>query len=319
MPMTRRDLVKIGGAVGTGFALGCRVPGGPAPVVTPVGVDLASNAVLRRIIPSSGEAIPVVGIGTARRYDVADDLVQRGPLADTLRAFRRLGGTVIDTAPSYGNAEPVVGALVEQLGIRDDLFLATKVGARTLEDATRQIGESFRRLRTEVIDLLQVHNLRGIEREYRTLVGLKEQGRIRYHGMTTSSGGQYDDFARHMRTKDFDFVQINYSILQRDAETELLPLAQDRGMAVLVNLPYSRGAPFDVVSGTPVPEWAAEWGISSWGQFFLKWILAHPTVTCVIPGTATVRYAEDNFGAARGGIPDAEGRARMTALFDTLR
>lgn len=318
MPLTRRDLVKIGGTVGAGMALGCRVPGGVEPAVAPVPSDLTSGAILKRMIPSSGETIPVIGIGTARRYDVGAG-AELQPLADTLRTFHRLGGTLIDTAPSYGNAETVVGELVEDLGVRDQLFLATKVGARNLEDATRQIGESFQHLRTEVIDLFQVHNLRGIEREYRTLQGLKDQGRIRYHGMTTSSDGQYEDFARHMRTKDWDVVQVNYSILQREAEGELLPLAQDRGMAVLVNLPYSRGAPFEIVGDTPVPEWAAEWSITSWGQFFLKWILAHPAVTCVIPGTATSRYAEDNLGAARGGIPNEEGRGRMTAFFDSLQ
>ena len=314
MNLSRRDLLRLGLTAGAVAALDRREALAWAPRLG----RLVMEPLLERPIPSSGETLPVVGIGTARRYNVGSAREERGPLADTIRTFAELGGKVIDTAPSYGTAEAVVGDLLAELGIRDSLFLATKVRAEGIEDGSAQIGQSFQQLRTDVIDLMQVHNLVGIHTQLPTLRGMKERGRIRYVGLTTSSTRQYEDFERFMRTEELDFVQVNFSLSQRSAEERLLPLAADRGMAVLVNLPYGRGRLFEAVGDRALPEWAAEWDIDSWGQFFLKYITSHPAVTCVIPGTNTTEYAADNLGAARGGQPDQATRSRMAAFFDSL-
>ncbi len=313
MKLTRRDLLKIGATAGLATALDRR----DAKAWSRIAERWLSQGLIERPIPSSGELLPVVGIGTARRYD-ATTPEDRAPLAETLRLFAEMGGKVIDTAPSYGAAEVVLGDLMEELGLRDRLFLATKVAPRTVLDAANQIGLSFQRMKTEVIDLIQVHNLRGVDLGLNTLSELKARGRIRYTGMTTSSLGQYEDFERYMKAKDVDFVQVNFSLEQREAEERLLPLAIDRGMAVLINLPYGRGRLFQAVGDRSVPEWAAEWGIESWGQFFLKYIISHPAVTCVIPGTHTVEYLVDNLGAARGELPDEATRRRMAQFFEQL-
>jgi aryl-alcohol dehydrogenase-like predicted oxidoreductase len=312
--LNRRDFLRLGLTAGAVAALERR----EALAWAPRGGRLVMEPLLERSIPSSGETLPVVGIGTARRYNVGPAPEERGPLADTIRTFAELGGKVIDTAPSYGNAEVVVGDLLAELGIRDSLFLATKVRAEGLEEGSAQIGQSFQQLRTDVIDLMQVHNLVGIHTQLPTLRGMKERGRVRYVGLTTSSTRQYEDFERFMRTEALDFVQVNFSLSQRAAEERLLPLAADRGTAVLVNLPYGRGRLFEAVGDRALPEWAAEWDIESWGQFFLKYITSHPAVTCVIPGTSTTEYAADNLGAARGAQPDQATRVRMAAFFDSL-
>jgi aryl-alcohol dehydrogenase-like predicted oxidoreductase len=312
--LSRRDLLKLGIGAGAAAALDWR----EALAWTPGLCRPGQEPLLQRAIPSSGEMLPVVGIGTARRYNVGSAPEERRPLADTLQTFAQLGGKVVDTAPSYGAAEEVVGDLVSGLGIRDSLFLATKVRAEGIEEASAQIGQSFQYLRTDVIDLMQVHNLVGIHTQLSTLRGMKERGRIRYIGITTSSTRQYEDFERYMRSEELDFVQFNFSLAQRAAEERLLPLAADRGMAVLVNLPYGRGSLFDAVGDRAIPDWAAEWDIGSWGQFFLKYITSHPAVTCVIPGTNTTEYAADNLGAARGGQPDQATRERMASFYDSL-
>jgi aryl-alcohol dehydrogenase-like predicted oxidoreductase len=270
-----------------------------------------------RPIPSSGEKIPAIGIGTARRYDVdaADDLAT---LREVLAAFSEMGGQVVDTAPSYGRAEIVVGDLVREIGNRDDLFLATKVRTEGREAGMEQMEESFRRLHTERIDLMQVHNLVDVETQLPTLREWKEAGRIRYVGITTSRNSQHEAFEQVMREEELDFIQVNYSLADRAAGERLLPLAADRGVAVLVNLPYARGRLFQRVGDRPLPEWAAEFDCESWGQFFLKFVLSAPAVTCAIPGTAKMAYLEDNLGAARGRLPDPELRERMIDFYDSL-
>jgi aryl-alcohol dehydrogenase-like predicted oxidoreductase len=308
MTLSRRDLLKIGAGASAAVALGVR-PG--------LARGLAPNP-RTRPIPSSGEEIPVVGIGTARRYDVGTSMAEREPLRETIAVFRELGGTVIDTAPMYGNAETVVGDLVAELGVRDDLFFATKVRKEGRDEGLAEIERSFERLRTDTFELLQVHNLVDTDTQLATLRELKAAGRIRYIGITTSSGRQYEEFVAVMRREQLDFIQVNYSLSSRDAADEILPLAADRGMAVLANVPFGRGRLFSAVGDRPLPDWTAEFDCESWGQFFLKYILGHPAVTCVIPGTAKPGYAKDNMGAALGRLPDTAMRKKMEEFYDGL-
>jgi aryl-alcohol dehydrogenase-like predicted oxidoreductase len=312
MTLSRREMLKASAGIGALAALG---------VPSSRGLGLAlprTSELLMRPIPSSGETIPAIGIGTARRYDVEGSPEEMAVLEEVLTAFAVMGGQVVDTAPSYGRAEIVVGELVNAIGNRDDLFLATKVRAEGREAGIEQMEESFRRLHTDRIDLMQVHNLVDVETQLATLREWKAAGRIRYFGMTTSSRRQYEDFERFMREQEMDFIQVNYSLGDRGAGERILPLAADRGMAVLVNLPYARGRLFRTVGDRPLPEWAAEFDCESWGQFFLKFVLSEPAVTCAIPGTAKMTYLEDNLGAARGRLPDSELRGRMIAFYDSL-
>lgn len=268
---------------------------------------------LRRRVPSTGELLPVIGLGTARRYDQASPV-----LRETLERFSGSGGRVIDTAPSYGRAEAVVGAIVEEAGMRDRLFLATKVGAEGRQAGRAQIEESFRRLRTPRIDLVAVHNLRDVDTQLATLRELKGEGRIRYVGITTSFDSQYADFERVMQRERLDFIQVDYALDDRGAAERILPLALERGMAAMINLPFGRGRLFGAVQGRPLPEWAADIGCTSWAQLFLKYIVSHEAVVCAIPGTATPEYALDNAAAARGPMPDAAERRRMERFVDAL-
>ncbi|UCF21702.1 MAG: aldo/keto reductase [Gemmatimonadota bacterium] len=276
------------------------------------------SAIMKRPIPSSGELIPVVGLGTARTFDVGAAAEERAPLREVLEAFVELGGTLLDTAPGYGESEAVSGELAKSAGLTDRLFMATKVAAEAREQGIAQMEESMRLLNRQVIDLMQVHNLRGWETQLATLREWKAAGRLRYIGITTSSLRQYDAFAAVMEKQELDFVQLNYSLGTRAAEERLLPLAADRGMAVLVNLPYMRGRLFQAVEGRELPEWAAEFDAKSWGQFFLKYVISHPAVTCPIPATTKVRHLRDNMGAAFGRLPDETMRKRMVEFFDAL-
>jgi aryl-alcohol dehydrogenase-like predicted oxidoreductase len=279
----------------------------------------AQAPLLRKKIPSSGEAVPLIGLGTARRYESArtpEDLV---PLLETFRRFGALGATVVDTAPVYGNAEEVVGGLMGELKLREQLFLATKVstgGGR--EAGIEQIEGSFKRLRTSRIDLIAVHNLRDTDLHLATLRELKQAGRIRYVGITTSFERQYPDFEAVMRRERLDWIQVDYALDNRGAGERILPLAAERGMAVMVNLPFGRGRLFKAVQGKDLPPWAAEIDVATWPQFFLKYIVSHPAVTCAIPGMARPEYIKDNLGAARGRLPDAAMRRRMEQFIDTL-
>lgn len=304
--MTRREAIKVGGAIGAGLALG-RLP-----------AFARSSSLITRPIPSTGEELPVVGIGTARRYDVGGSAADRAVLKEVLAQFPDLGGRLIDTAPSYGNAEIVVGDLVNEIGNRDQLFIATKVRKRTLDEGIREMEQSFSRLHTEIIDLMQVHNLVGWQEMFPRIREWKAGGRIRYIGASTSSPRQYADFIAMMKAEDLDFIQVNYSLASRGAAEEILPLAAERGMAVLINLPFGRGRLFEAVGDRELPDWAAEFGCESWGQFFLKYIVSHSAVTCVIPGTAKMSYLTDNLGAARGDLPDADMRTRMEVFYDAL-
>ena len=305
---SRRDMLKISAGAGAGLALGNWSVF--AQSSQPAGL-------IQRAIPSSGERLPLVGIGTARRYNVGTSAEERAPLKEVLKRLPELGGKLIDTAPSYGTAETVVGDLVRDIGNRDRLFIATKVRKQDLADAKKEIEQSFEILHTDKIDLIQVHNLVGLDDVLPVLREMKAAGRIRYVGVSTSSGRQYADFIKMMEIEDLDFVQVNYSMTSRTAAERILPLARDRGMAVLVNLPYSRGRVFQRAGDRAIPDWAADYA-DTWGQFFLKYILANPAVTCVIPGTAKIKYLEDNLGAARGPMPDGAMQKRMEQFYDAL-
>ena len=274
----------------------------------------AASAIRQSPIPSSGERIPTVGVGTWRTFDVGASAAERAPLKEVLRQFVGLGGRVVDSSPMYGAAESVVGDLATDLAITDKLFLATKVWTRGRDAGVSQMEQSLRRLRTRRIDLMQIHNLLDWRTHLRTLRDWKQAGRIRYLGVTHYTSSAYDELEEVLRGEALDFVQVNYSLGEREAERRILPLARDRQVAVLVNRPFSEGGLFQRVRGQTLPTWAAEFDCESWAQFFLKWILAHPAVTCVIPGTSRPQHLVDNMNAGLGKLPDAATREHMTAL-----
>jgi aryl-alcohol dehydrogenase-like predicted oxidoreductase len=276
-----------------------------------------AGSLIRRPIPSSGEMLPAIGIGTSRRYEVEPVPEKVAPLREAVERFVALGGTVIDTAPSYGTAEDVLGMILPG-PLREKVFLASKVSEPGRAAGAAQIERSFERLRTPVIDLIAVHNLIDPENNLATLRDLKARKRIRYLGVTVWRDGQLPDLEAVMRREALDAIQVNYAIDNRAAAERILPLAQERGMAVMVNVPFGRDRLFKAVQGRALPPWAAEFDCASWPQFFLKYVIAHPAVTCPIPGMAKASYVEDNLGAARGRLPDAATRAKMEALIDAL-
>ncbi|MCJ2083797.1 aldo/keto reductase [Methylobacterium sp. J-090] len=273
---------------------------------------------IRRAIPSSGETLPVLGIGTSRRYEVEPTPDKIAPLREAVRRFVALGGSVIDTAPSYGTAEDVLGLILPQDGLREKVFLCSKVGTPGREAGLAEIERSFKRLNTSMIDLVAVHNLIDTATNLATLRDLKAAKRIRYVGVTVWRDGQFADLEAVMKRETLDFIQVNYTLDDRLAAQRILPLAAERGMAVMVNVPFGRDRLFKAVQGRELPPWTAEFDCASWPQFFLKYVLAHDAVTCPIPGMAKASYVEDNLGAARGRMPDAAQRARMEAYVDAL-
>ncbi|GEP09453.1 oxidoreductase [Methylobacterium gnaphalii] len=272
---------------------------------------------LLRKIPSSGEALPAIGIGTSRRYEVEPTPDKIAPLREAVERFVALGGRVIDTAPSYGTAEDVLGQILPEGGLREKIFLASKVSERG-KDGLAQIERSFQRMKTDKIDLIAVHNLVDVDNNLATLRALKQQGRIRYVGVTVWADRQYPDLEAVMKRETLDFIQVNYAIDSRLAAERILPLAKDRGMAVMINVPFGRDRLFGAVKGKPIPDWAAAFGCANWAQFFLKYVIANEAVTCPIPGMAKVAYVEENVGAARGRLPDAAERKKMEALIDAV-
>ncbi|GEP04744.1 aldo/keto reductase [Methylobacterium oxalidis] len=287
------------------------------PAFLPGALRAAEGALIRRPIPSSGEPLPAIGIGTSRRYEVEPVPEKIAPLREAVERFVALGGTVIDTAPSYGTAEDVLGQIL-QGGLREKVFLASKVSETGREAGAAQIARSFERLRTDRIDLIAVHNLIDPASNLATVRDLKAKGRVRYVGVTVWRDGQFAELEPLMKREALDFIQVNYAIDNRAAAERVLPLAAERGMAVMVNVPFGRDRLFKAVQGRELPPWAAEFDCASWPQFFLKYVLANPAVTCPIPGMAKVAYVEDNLGAARGRLPDAAARAKMEAFIDAL-
>jgi aryl-alcohol dehydrogenase-like predicted oxidoreductase len=308
MDIRRRTVIKAGLVMGASLLL------------RPPELFAQAQPLIQKKIPSSGESLPIVGVGTARRYEDVRADADKSPLRETIRQFQNLGGKLIDSSPTYGTAEAVVGELVEGLKVRDALFLATKVSLRNpgREEGIRQIEESFKRYRTDKIDLIAVHNLRDTNTQLATLREMKQAGRIRYVGITTSFPKQYGEFEQVMKKETLDFIQVDYALDNRETGQRILPLAADRGIAVMINLPFGRGRLFKAVQGKVLPDWAKEFDCQSWAQFFLKYIVSHPAVTCAIPGMAQAKYVVDNLGAARGRLPDAAMRTRMEQFIDKL-
>ena len=306
--MTRREATKVIG----GTAAGLFLP------ITARAANESSSAMMTRSIPSSGEKLPVIGLGTWQAFDVGLTADSRRQLEDVLSLFVKFGGRVIDSSPMYGRAEEVIGDLTATLGIRDKLFLATKVWTHGKEIGGKSMERSMALLRTKRIDLMQVHNLVDVHTHLVTLREWKEQGRIRYAGITHHEAGAFDEMEKLMRSEKLDFVQINYSLMEPEAEHSLLPLAQERGIAVLVNRPFGAGDLFDKVRSKPLPDWASEFDCRSWAQFFLKWIVAHSAVTCAIPATNKPRHLEDNMQGGMGRLPDPKTRRRMVEFVSSL-
>ncbi len=278
---------------------------------------LGALGLRQRSIPSTGELLPVIGLGTSRTHDVALDQASLKPLLKVLRTLVNGGASLIDTAPSYGRAEAVCGELATRSGLRERLFLASKVSSTGRDAGLRQIEASFKALQTERIDLLQVHNLQDTRTQLALLRELKAQGRIRYIGVTHYLDSAHERLLEVLRQEPVDFVQFNYSIGERNAERELLPYCAEKGIAVLINRPFQRAALFQKVRGRKLPDWATvELDASSWAQLMLKFILAQPAVTAVIPATSNPRYMADNLLAGQGRLPNAAQRQRIVQLFD---
>jgi aryl-alcohol dehydrogenase-like predicted oxidoreductase len=315
--MTRREAARLIGASAAGLVL-------------PISARAASDSptMLTRTVPSSGEKLPVIGLGTWRAFDVDLTTDNRRQLEEVLSLFVKLGGRVIDSSPMYGRAEEVIGELTAALGIRDKLataspyggglFLATKVWTHGKENGIKSMEHSMALLRTKRIDLMQVHNLLDVHTHLATLREWKQQGRIRYLGITHHEAGAFPDVEKITRSEKLDFLQINYSLMEREAEERVLPLAQERGVAVIVNRPFGAGDLFGKVRSKPLPDWATEFDCRSWAQFFLKWIVGHPAVTCAIPATDKPGHLEDNMGGGVDRLPDEKLRRRMVELISSL-
>lgn len=305
--MTRRTFLQASAAAGAAGVFG--VPG----------LRAMADDLNRRAIPASGERIPVIGLGTARTFNTnPNDSAAMEPLRGVLDAFYQGGGRLVDSSPMYGHAETVVGRLADDLDIADELFMATKVWTRGQEDGIAQMERSRERMGGGRLDLVQVHNLVDLQTHLETLRAWRDEGRVRYIGVTHSRTSQHDELTRIVQREPIDFVQLNYNIAERNAESRLLPAAADNGVAVLVNEPFERGSLFRRVGDRPLPGWAGEIGVASWAQFFLKFIVGHPAVTCAIPATSDPGHSADNIGACRGPLPDDEQRKRMAQHFDQM-
>ncbi len=306
MPITRRSFLRRA-ALATGAALPALAnaldrsgPNGAKPM-------------LSRVIPSSAndERLPIVGMGTSNTFDIGLRAEERAPLLDVLKVFYESGARVIDSSPMYGAAERTAGDLVHQLGKRAETFFATKVWTKGRDDGIAQIEQSKRLLRTPTIDLLQIHNLLDWRAHVGTLHRMKGEGTARYIGVTHYTVSAHDDLESVLRAEKFDFAQFNYSLATRAAERRLLPFCRDHGIAVLINRPFEEDALFTRVRGRTLPAYAAELGCTSWAQFFLKYIVSHPAVTCVIPATSRASHMRDNVQAGFGNLPDEKMRRRM--------
>ncbi|MEJ2138410.1 MAG: aldo/keto reductase [Gammaproteobacteria bacterium] len=308
MPINRRQLILNSAGLGAFIALG-------AESIT--AEDAAHATILTKTIPSTGEQLPVIGLGT-NRWVAAGSKSAIDELRGTLLAFQRMGGRVIDTAPSYRTSEKALGHLITELGFADAFFLATKVDRNGREDGIARMQNSLEQLGTDSVDLMQVHNLRGAETQLQTLREWKERGTIRYMGATTSRTSQFAEMELLMKNYPLDFVQLNYSLRDREAEQRLLPIARDKGIAVMVNRPFAHGHLFSAFQNQALPQWATELGCQSWSQFFLKYVVSHPAVTCTIPGTTKEHHVVDNMGAGFGPQPDEQIRKRQEALFAAL-
>jgi diketogulonate reductase-like aldo/keto reductase len=308
MPYVLDRRVLLGSLAATGAAgvLGPRIAHGQG------------TAPLTRAIPSSGDALPLVGLGTWITFNVGNDPVARDACAEVMRAFFAAGGRLIDSSPMYGSSQDVIGYGRKKLGGPDRLFAADKVWIGSGARGPAQIENSRRLWGVRKFDLLQVHNLLSWEAHLRTLHAMKAEGQLRYVGITTSEGRRHRDFEAIMRKEPLDFIQVTYNVLDREVEERILPLARDRGMAVIINRPFREGELIRKVMRHPLPAWAADIDCANWAQVLLKFIVSHPAVTCAIPATSRVDHVQENMGACRGRLPDAAMRARMIAHVEKL-
>lgn len=310
----RRRLLHL--ALGTGAALGL----GPR-----LSIGAPSSSLISRAIPSSGEKIPVIGPGSSATFRAVAESEDVASLREVLKTMVDQGATVFDTAPSYGASEEVAGRLASELGITQKVFWATKVnvaprggGSADPAAARAQIEESFRRFGVETMDLIQVHNLGDIPVQLGILKELKAAKRIRYIGVTSTSKNQYGELARVMREEPLDFIGVDYAIDNRSVEETILPLADERGIGVMVYVPFGRTRLFQRVGETKLPDWAAEFDAATWAQFFIKYVLGHPAVTVVTPATSKSKHMIDNIGGGIGRLPDAATRRKMADFVDRL-
>lgn len=306
---TRRDVLSSLGACAAGLALS--VPLRAAFAATPA----PAGALNTRAIPATGERLPVIGLGTSDSFEVGDGATEREPLCEVLRRFFAAGASIIDTAPSYGTAEAVVGELLAELGLRPRAFIATKIGAVGRDAGLAQFQRSLTRLKTGRVDLLQVHNLRDWRTQLALIEALKAEGKVRYSGLTHYTESGHDELAAAVRAGRPDFLQVNYSVIARGAETALFPLAQELGIAVLINRAFDDGRLFARARGKALPGWAAEAGIHSWAQAFLRFALTPAAVTAVIPATAKPQHLSDNLQAGVGApLSEAQRRSLIELL-----
>jgi diketogulonate reductase-like aldo/keto reductase len=288
-----------------------------ATILSPLG-GLAQTPTLTKAIPSTGELIPVVGLGTWITFNVDDDPELREECAGVMKAFFAAGGRMIDSSPMYGSSQPVIGYGLSRLPDPSRLFSADKVWTSSASGGPEQIEESRRHWRVQRFDLLQVHNLVAWEEHLPMLLAMKKAGRVRYVGITTSEGRRHDEIARIMATQPLDFVQITYNILDREVESRILPLARERGIAVIANRPFREGALIRSLARQQLPPWAGEIGAATWAQFILKFIVSHPAITCAIPATTQLSHVKENMAAATGRLPNEAMRRRMASYVEAL-
>jgi diketogulonate reductase-like aldo/keto reductase len=275
-----------------------------------------TTAVLTRRIPSSGELLPVVGLGTWQTFDVTDRADERTPVTQVLREFSALGGTVVDSSPMYGRSEIVVGDIMRTEGLRPRLFVATKVWTTGKQAGVAQMNDSMRKLGVTTVDLMQVHNLQDVNTHLATLEEWKRDGKVRHIGVTHYTASSHDAVARVIQQHRVDTIQINYSIGEREAERRLLPMALERGVAVIANRPFASGNLFERLRAKPLPSWASEIACATWAQMLLKFVISHPAITCTIPATSKVAHLRDNMAAAHGPLPDESLRVRIAAVMN---
>jgi diketogulonate reductase-like aldo/keto reductase len=309
--LSRRELLKASGATLVATTVGTTLG-------APRSGQASPTQILTRPIPKTGEQIPAIGMGTWITFNVGDDITLRDARTEVLRTFFDLGGGMVDSSPMYGSAEDVIGYCLNRIPDHKGLFSATKVWTYMQSRGISQMAESRALWGVETFDLMQVHNLLDWKSHLETLIDDKAEGRIRYIGITTSHGRRHGELAEIMETRPIDFVQLTYNIADREVESRLLPLAADRGIAVIVNRPFRRGALSDFTEGKPLPAWASDIDCTSWPQMLLKFIISHPAVTCAIPATSRVEHMQENMGTLHGRFPDAAMRARMIDAFQAL-
>lgn len=305
--MNRRDAIRLLAAAAAGLGTGGLAGSAGA------GTAAGSGTLLQKPVPSTGVMLPVIGLGTWQTFDVGNSAAERAPLEEVLKTFAALGGKLIDSSPMYGRSEQVAGDLISKLALRQKLFVATKVWTHGKEAGIAQMEESMKKLRADPIDLMQVHNLVDVAGHLETLREWKRAGRVRHIGVTHYTASGHAGVARIIESEAIDFIQVNYSVGEREAERRLLPLAQERGVAVIANRPFAGGEVFRRLRGKPVPPWAAEIDCESWAQLLLKFVVGHPAMTCAIPATSKPAHLRDNMRASYGRLPDENLRRKIAA------